>query len=89
MNVHLKNLGTVRFDELKNGDVFTFALTDLGGKTLAPLMKVATGSMAFGHRENSSFEYVQAIWLRDGRPCKMPIEDGARVCKIDGKFIED
>ena len=89
MNVQLKNMTTIRFDELKSGDIFTFALSDLGGKTIAPLMKVATGTMAFSHRENSTFEYVQAIWLRDGRPCKMHIEDDARLCKIDGKFIED
>jgi hypothetical protein len=84
MVYELKPKVTHKFEQLAAGSVFA-----LPKRPEALLLKVSRGSMAFGHRINATFEYIQAVSLFDGSPCLSPIGDADPVILVNGKFIEE
>ncbi len=80
----LKQKITHKFDDVPVGSAFAFPKNP---ETL--FIKVPKGTMAFGHRANAAFEYVQAVALYDGHPLMNYIDDNDRVIFVNGKFIEE
>jgi hypothetical protein len=73
----------VRFDSLKDGDVFSLDNYNV------PLMKVPKDSMFCGKDAARPSGPVRAIWIYNGSPCAHIILDDYIVYAISGKFVED